>query len=233
MKVLLICVDDRKVEQLTLALRLGWPDLRMFLARSMQTGLSLLEREGPDLVLLCQGTPDMDIWAAIAEVRRSSSVPIIVAAETSDEGDVVKAIDLGADDYINLSANLMVIMARAVALLRRTGMWKQALSDGLVRHGDLLINPATYEVFMGSSSLRLTPTEFRLLHLLVKNQGTPLSHEAIQQALWPDSGEVMTTGLKKHIQRLRQKLGDDARSPRWIGTVPGVGYCFLYKSPRG
>lgn len=231
MKVLFFCGDNRQLDQLALALRLGWPASRSFLAHSLRSGLDILEQEEPDLVVLCEGMPDVSIWTTITEVRRCSSVPLIVMAESSDERDVVKAIELGADDYIRFPSNPMVIMARVVALLRRAGMCRKSSSSGPTRCGDLLINPATYEAFMGPNALRLTPTEFRLLYLLVKHQGTTLSHEAIWQALWPNDGEDMTTGLKKHIQRLRQKLGDDARNPRWIRTAPGVGYCFDYKAP--
>ena len=119
----------------------------------------------------------------------------------------------------------MEVMARVVALLRRVGLTKQVGQDTPMLCGDLLINPATYEVFLGSNGLALTPTEFKLLHLLAKNRHMTVSQELIQRVIWDDEIGAGPT-LKKFIQSLRRKLGDDARHPAWIKTVRGVGYRF-------
>ena len=92
--------------------------------------------------------------------------------------------------------------------------------------GDLAINPGTREAFLGSARLPLTPTEFKLLYLLVKNRHVTLTQEFIQRVIW--AGDVVAAAaVKKYIQRLRRKLGDDAQNPTWIDTVYGVGYRFL------
>ena len=118
-----------------------------------------------------------------------------------------------------------LFMARAVALLRRVGLTKQRSDESPIRCGDLLINPATYEVYLGDSRLVLTPTEFKLLYLLAKNRHVTLTQEFIQRVIWSEEIEA-GEALKKYIQRLRKKLGDDARNPIWIKTVHGVGYRF-------
>lgn len=225
MKVLFFSQDSAKVEQLVLALRLRWPDLRPLIASSGDVGLQVIEQEEPELVLLCDDLPDLGLWASIKEIRRFSDIPIIVAIESENEMEVVKALELGADDFIKMPCNLMEVMARVVALVRRVGLTKQRSDETPIRCGELLINPATYEVYLGSSRLMLTPTEFRLLHLLAKNRHVTLTQDFIQRIIWSDDVQAGET-LKKYIQRLRRKLGDDARNPTWIKTVHGVGYRF-------
>lgn len=156
-----------------------------------------------------------------------SDVPIIVAQEEEDESEmqVVKALELGADDYIKMPCNLMVVMARVVALLRRVGLAKNRSEESVIHCGDLVIDPSNYEVFLRSERLMLTPTEFKLLYLLAKNRHMTLSQEFIHRIVWGEDIQVGET-LKKYIQRLRRKLGDDARDPTWIKTVHGVGYRF-------
>ena len=225
MKVLFFSQDSANVEQLVLALRLRWPDLQPLIASSGDVGLQVIEQEEPELVLLCDDLPDLGLWAAIKEIRRFSDIPIIVAIESQNEMEVVKALELGADDFIRLPCNLMEVMARVVALVRRVGLTKQHSDETPIRCGELLINPGTYEVYMGSDRLVLTPTEFRLLHLLAKNRHVTLTQDFIQRIIWSDDVQAGET-LKKYIQRLRRKLGDDARNPIWIKTIHGVGYRF-------
>jgi DNA-binding response OmpR family regulator len=225
MKVLFFCQDGAKVEQLVLALRLRWPDLQPEIAPRAYLGFQILEEQEPDLVMLCENPPDMDIWQAIKETRRFSDIPIVVAVEGGDELGVVKAIEAGADDYIRMPCNMMVVMARVAALMRRVSLTRQQAEEGTIQCGELVINPATYEAYLGPSRLSLTPKEFQLLYLLAKNRRTVLSQEFIRRVIWADESEAGDT-LKKYVQRLRHKLGDDARNPTWIKTVHGVGYRF-------
>jgi DNA-binding response OmpR family regulator len=227
MKVLFFCQDGTKVEQLVLALRLRWPDLRPLVASQGTVGLQVIEQEEPSMVMLCEDLPDLGIWQTIREIRRFSDIPVILAVEGSEQPDmdVVKAIELGADDYISMPCNLMIVMARVVALMRRVGISKQRNDETPIQCGELMIDPATYEVFLGDVRLVLTPTEFKLLYLLAKNRHMTLSQEFIQRVIWSDEIEAGDT-LKKYIQRLRRKLGDNARNPIWIKTVHGVGYRF-------
>ena len=225
MKALFFSQDGDKVEQLGLALRLRWPDLRPLIASEGRVGLEVIEREEPDISIICENLSDLTVWETIKEIRLFSDVPIIVALESQGEMDVVKALEHGADDFIRLPCNLTEFMARAVALLRRVGLTKQRSNESPIRCGDLLINPATYEVYLGDSRLVLTPTEFKLLYLLAKNRHVTLTQEFIQRVIWSEEVEA-GEALKKYIQRLRKKLGDDARNPIWIKTVHGVGYRF-------
>ena len=139
--------------------------------------------------------------------------------------EVVKALELGADEHIRLPCNLMEVVARVAALMRRVGRTRHRTNDQRIQCGALLIDPSAHEVFMGSTELSLTPTEFKLLHLLARNRHVTLPRAFIKRTVWSDEVEA-DDALKKYIQRLRRKLGDDARNPLWIKNIHGVGYRF-------
>ena len=225
MKVLFFSQDSARVEQLVLALRLRWPNLGPLVAARGDVGLQVIEQDEPDLVLLCDDMADMDIWQAIREIRRFSDIPIIVTSESEEDMEVVKAFELGADEFIKMPCSLMILVARVVAMVRRVGLSKQKSDEGPIFCGNLIIDPTTYEVFLDEDRLMLTPTEFKLLYLLAKNRHKTLSQEFILRIIWAEDIEAGNT-LKKYIQRLRRKLGDNARNPTWIKTVHGIGYRF-------
>ena len=223
MKVLFFSKDAASVEEMVLALRLRWPDLQSTAVDDGNKGLHIIEQHEPELVIVCDDLADMAIWEIIKEIRRFADTPILVAARGGGEMDIVKSLEMGADDYITMPSSMMVLMARSVALLRRVGLAKRENTDTPLRFGELMIDPANYEVFMGERRIVLTPTEFKLLYLLGKNRHMTLSQDFIRRGIWADDVQATDT-LKKYIQRLRHKLGDDARDPKWIKTVHGLGY---------
>lgn len=232
MKVTFISVDSRCVQMAAQSVRLRWPDMALTVATTATEGLELVEQESPDVVLMNADFTDISLSQAIQELRRFSDVPLIVMGHRGDVVEVVTALELGADDYVRLPCNLTEMMSRIWALLRRAGNSRpDQEGEAPMRSGALLINPATYEVFLEGRRVSLTSTEFRLLHLLVKNQGVVLSHQALERGLWGRHW-VESVGLgKKYIQRLRRKLEDDAHEPRWIVSVRGVGYRFIGPKP--
>ena len=226
MKVVYIGVDARTTEIATLAVHLRWPDVTPLIATSAGEGMELIERELPDVVLLHPDFEDLTLGQAIQEIRRFSNVPMLVLGKGGDEMEVVSSLELGADDYVRLPCDLTEIMVRIWALLRRMGIRPTNESEGPISSGSLFINPATYEVFLDQKRIILTSTEFRLLHLLVKSKGTVVARRTLEQTLWGD--DVDSYGLiKKYVQRLRKKMGDNARDPVWIASIHGVGYRFI------
>ena len=223
MKTLFLSQNDDKVEQMALALKIRWPDLNPLVAFKGIIGLDILKHEEPDVAILCEDLVDMDMFSLIKEIRRFSDIPIVVISDADDEMAGIKALDFGADDFISSNASLMVMMVKVVALMRRVNMAHREVNEEPIHCGELLINPATFEVYLGSKPLRLTPTEFRMLHLLAKNRHITLSQDYIISSIWADDYEGGNK-VKKYIQRLRRKLSDDARCPRWIKTVHGMGY---------
>ena len=223
---MILCGDPVSAEEIVAALKLRWPDLDVLLASRGRKDLQSVVRYEPDLVVVRGDLPTLDIWSATREVRLVSDVPIVVISESNDPMDTVRALDLGADDYMAMPRELMVLVARVVAVLRRVGLAGLETETSIVRCGELVMNRRDRAAFLGSRRLLLTKTEFNLLSLLVERPLVTLSGEYIQRVLWGDQRETADR-LKKYIQRLRQKLADDARDPRWIRTVHGVGYCFL------
>lgn len=226
MKAAFIGAEVRTAELVTLAVHLRWPDVNPMVATTAAEGLEMVERESPDIVVMHPDFTDMTMSNTIGELRSFTSVPLLVLGHQGDEMEVVTSLEVGADDYVRLPCDLTEIMVRIWALLRRVGLRTEPETDGPVSSGRLVISPSTYEVFMDDRRVVLTSTEFRLLHLLVKNRGTVVAHQTLERALW---GGYMDSSrlVKKYVQRLRRKLGDHAREPIWIASVHGVGYRFI------
>ena len=230
MNVLLICKNASDVEPFAIGLRLRWQEMTSSLATDAESLSRLADRRDADLVIICGNLPGLSVETAIRSVRRQSEVPIIVMIECDSDMAIISAIELGADDVIGLPCSPMILMARAAALLRRVGSATREEPSSPLRRGALVIDPVTYEAHLHGRPLGLTPTEFRLLHLFAQNEQLTLSQEMIKRELWSDRAEAGAT-LKKYVQRLRRKLGDDAKDPEWIATVHGVGYRFNSRSP--
>lgn len=232
MKVVFIGADVREAEQAAMSIRLRWPKVTPLVATTAADGLKMVEQEVPDLVLLHPVFSDMSMAEAIQRLRLLSQVPLLVFSDQGDEMEAVTALQLGADDYVRLPCDLTEVMARVWALLRRSGIRVPLGREGPFLSGQLLVNPATYEVFLNEQQIELTSKEFRLLYLLMRNWGSVVLRQNLEQMLW---GKALDGSglLKKHIQRLRQKLGDNAQEPRWIISVYGVGYRFIGPVPEG
>lgn len=231
MKLVFIGADSRTAEMASLSVRLRWPDCSVIQATTAAQGIDLVEREWPNIVLLHPSFSDMTHTEAIHELRGFSNVPLLVLGHQNDEMETVSSLEIGADDYVRQPCDLTELTARIWALLRRSGMATSYESESPLVSGRLMVNPATYEAFLGGLRLSLTTTEFRLLYLMVKNWGIVVSRATLERTLWGD--QVDSYGLvKKYVQRLRHKLGDDAREPFWIASVHGVGYRFIGPTPR-
>ena len=226
MKAVFVGVDARASELASLSFRLRWPNAEFLASSTGRAGLELIEQESPDVVLMHPDFTDMTLNSVIQELRGFSNVPLLVMGHHPDEMEVVTSLETGADDYVRLPCELTELMVRIWALLRRAGLKLNLGGEGPMASGRLLINPATYEVFLDRKRITLTSTEFRLLHLLVKSNGTVVARRTLEQTLWGD--DVDSYGLiKKYVQRLRKKIGDNARDPVWIASIHGVGYRFI------
>ena len=225
MNVLFICKNASDVEPFAIGLRLRWQEMASSLATDRESLCQLADRRDADLVIICGDLPGLSVETAIRCVRNLSEVPIIVMIECDSDMAIISAIEVGADDVIGLPCSPMILMARAVALLRRVSSATREEPSSPLHRGALVIDPVTYEAHLHGQPLGLTPTEFRLLHLFAQNEQLTLSQEVIQRELWSDRAGAGAT-LKKYVQRLRRKLGDDAKNPEWIATVHGVGYRF-------
>jgi len=195
-------------------------------AEDGQTALRVFEESAVDLVILDIMMPGPDGFEVCRTIRRRSGVPIIMLSARGRERDIVRALDLGADDYLTKPFGVGEMLARVRAALRRTPQTGVAPHPPLVME-DLEINFAARLVAVRGREVQLTPTEYDLLVHLAINAGRVLTHRALLQAVWgPEYGDE-TEYVWVYIRRLRCKIEPDPGNPRYILTQPGVGYCFV------
>ena len=192
-------------------------------AKTGEEALESLRKERPDLVLLDMNMPGMGGVETCREIRRALDAPIIMLTVRNAERDKVAALDAGADDYVVKPFGIEELLARIRAALRR-----YAPGDALPPFvsKDLTINFEARQVTVRDRDVHLTPKEYDVLKHLVANQGKPLTHRRLLQAVWgPDYGEE-TESLRVVINQLRKKLEIDPARPKYIVTEPWVGYRF-------
>ena len=188
-------------------------------------GLKTAEENVVDLVLLDLSMPGPDGFEVCQRIRQYSDVPIIILSARGREQDKVKALDLGADDYLTKPFGVEELMARVRAALRRT---RQESTGPLppFKSGDLSIDFGARRVSVKGRDIKLTPTEYNLLMLLARNAGKVLTHRTLLNGVWgPEYGQE-SEYLWAYIRRLRKKLEPDQEQPTYIFTDPGVGYRF-------
>ncbi len=224
---LLIADDDPDIaEVVAFAARMTWPGCRVAIAGGGAEALARFAAEPPDLVVLDVTMPPPDGFEVCRRIRAKSRVPILMLTVREATLDKVRALDLGADDYLTKPFDHLELVARLRALVRRAADPAATPGDRFARDG-LAIDFATRRVTVGGTEIRLTPTEYRLLEELVRQAGTTLPHHVLLERVWGAGWNADPDYLKVFVRRLRQKLGDAASSPRYIQTEWGVGYRFV------
>ena len=188
--------------------------------------LALFNTYNVDLVILDVMMPRMDGLETITRIRQHSLVPVIVLSALGEEADKIRALNLGADDYLTKPFGVGELLARVQAVLRRT-RYNEA-SSGLERivRGELTADLERHEVRLGDKVLELTPTEFNLLIFLMEHAGKVLPHQMILQNVWGPEYGPESEYLRVYIGRLRQKIEVDPANPQFLHTERGVGYLF-------
>ena len=195
---------------------------RVVTAENAADALVLLVAEKPDVVILDLGLPDRSGFDVIAEIRKQSSVPIIVLSARSDERSKVQALDLAADDYIGKPFGIAELMARIRAALRHRFQAQGELP--VFVSGDLSIDLVRRHVSRAGHEVKLSPKEFELLRHLVAHAGKVLMHRYLLREVWGPAHAEEVQYLRVFIRGLRQKLEDDPTRPKHILTELGVGY---------
>ena len=198
-----------------------------FEASVAATAAEALELAGslkPDLVLLDLMLPDGSGLDVCRELRRTSSVPIIVVTARGDEADRVVGLELGADDYVVKPFSARELVARIRAVLRRSESASVRAPDEPVRVGPLVVDAARRTASVDGDELELSRKEFELLCLLAREAGRVVTRERLLEEVWDTTWFGSTKTLDVHVSALRRKLGDDPASPRFIHTVRGVGF---------
>ena len=191
-----------------------------------KAGLSIINSQCPDLVLLDLGLPDMDGVQVIRKIRTWSNMPIIVISARSEDQDKIEALDAGADDYLTKPFSVEELLARLRVTQRRLLMMKNESQDGVsvFVNGALKIDYAAGCAFLEEEELHLTPIEYKLLCLLSRNVGKVLTHTFITQNIWGSSWENDVASLRVFMATLRKKIEKGEDSPQYIQTHIGVGY---------
>jgi len=224
---LLIAEDDRDLaEVVAYGARQAWPDCRVTIAADGQEALACFAAERPDLVVLDVSMPPPNGIEVCRRIRQVSRVPILMLTVRHGLLDKVRALDLGADDYLTKPFDHLELFARLRALVRRANDADVAPAPDF-RSGDLTVDFATHEVRLRGELVALSPIEQLLLVELVRHAGTTLSHQRLLDRVWGADYPRDVRYLKVFVNRLRAKLGDDAAHPRYLQTVWGVGYRFI------
>ncbi len=193
-------------------------------AATGSAALDLFNAERPKLIILDLGLPDIDGFDVLRRVRAHSTVPIIILTARDDEKDKVYGLELGADDYLTKPFGTQELKARIEAVLRRV-RWSPTPSDlAVFEQSGLHVDFSRRRVQVNGKEVHLTPTEYALLRVLIQNAGRVMTHAELLAQVWGEEYRSDLATLRVNVSRLRQKLGEDLRQPRYIVTVPGVGY---------
>jgi two-component system, OmpR family, KDP operon response regulator KdpE len=218
-----LVVDDEPQIRRALGINLRARGYHVDLAPDGERALDLAARNHPDVVVLDLGLPGIDGVDVIRGLRGWSQVPIVVLSVRDAERDKVAALDAGADDYVTKPFGMDELLARLRAALRRTA---PADEEALVETKDFTIDLAAKKVRRNGDEVRLTPTEWHLLEVLVRNRGRLVAQRQLLQEVWGPQYHDETNYLRVFMAQLRRKLEPEPAHPRYFITEPGMGYRF-------
>ena len=190
--------------------------------------LECVEREKLDLAILDVMLPDISGFTLCSEIRREHHFPVIMLTARTEDMDKITGLTIGADDYITKPFNPLELVARVKAQLRRYTRYNSAQEKSpdseVIDFNGLVINRSTHECWLYDKPLTLTPIEFDILWMLCSNRGQVISAERLFETVWGEKYLDRNNTVMVHIRRLREKMGEPSRDPRFIKTVWGVGY---------
>ncbi|XVQ15756.1 response regulator [Spirillospora sp. CA-255316] len=218
-----LVIEDEPQIVRALRINLRTRDYEVDTAPDGRTALETAARRHPDVVLLDLGLPDMDGVEVIRGLRGWLNVPIIVLSARHASAEKVQALDAGADDYVTKPFGMDELLARLRAAVRRAAPAEQA---AVVDTGDFTVDLAAKKVNRDGADVRLTPTEWHILEVLVRNAGRLVGQRQLLREVWGPAYEKETNYLRVYLAQLRRKLEPDPAHPRHLITEPGMGYRF-------
>jgi two-component system alkaline phosphatase synthesis response regulator PhoP len=223
----LLLIDDSQEMQKLVSMYLERDGYEVIQATNGKEGLRQLTRHQPDLILLDVMMPEIDGWETCRRIREVSSVPIIMLTAKSQEKDIVRGLEMGADDYVTKPFDPSELKARVRSLLRRTQeMVTQDRAPQVLQDGWLYVDLSRRVIKANDKPIELTPTEFRLLAALVRRLDCVIPHRQLLRQVWGPEYSDEVHYLKLYIRYLRQKLEKDPANPKYLLTEWGVGYRF-------
>jgi len=223
-KVLIIDDDPDILDVVSLCFEINWEDCEVVATPDGRSGLESALNGNPDLVVLDLGLPDIDGLEVCESVRKTSDVPIIMLTARDRETDIVRGLNAGADDYVTKPFSQMHFMARVRAVLRRTSPDEE---ETVFESGGFRVDFERREVKIDGRLAHLTPTEYRILEVLLRNANHVITHKRLLEHAWGPEYSDATSYLKSHIRSLREKLGDSPAERTAIVTEHRVGYRFV------
>lgn len=221
-----LVIEDASDVRMALVHVLGRSDFTTLEAADGKTGLRLLHEHRPDCVILDVGLPDLEGWEVLSRIRDVSDVPVLMLTARHLETEKVRGLQAGADDYMTKPFGNQELVARVVALLRRTRGAQPGAQPDVYEDGLLTIDPSAHRVSVDGAAVELTPIEFRVLHCLVANSPQVFEPAQLLEQAWKDPTGTGPDRVKYVMHRLRKKLGfESAGSP--LEAVRGVGYRYV------
>lgn len=229
----ILVVDDEPDISALVAYHLAREAYRVRTAASGVEAIRAAELERPDLIILDLMLPGMSGLAVLEELRKrpeTQEIPVILLTARKEEQDRIQGLRLGADDYVSKPFSPQELILRVAAVLRRVQQAPPATKGGkVVRVGPFSVDTGAARAEVGGRELDLTPTEYKLLLTLMERRGRVQSRRQLLEAVWEVTANIATRTVDMHVQRLRNKLGDEAE---WIETVRGFGYRFRTDPPK-
>jgi two-component system KDP operon response regulator KdpE len=221
---LVVDSDPRTVDVLRTALSAR--GYEVITAADAQEALRVADRTRPQVILVADALPDMTGPAVIAALRALTPAPIIVLSERADPDEMVRALDAGADDHIRTPFNINELLARVRASMRRATAARTMESGAIVDTASFTVDLGAQRVWRDGSEVRLTPTEWNMLEMLIHHEGTLVSQRELLSVVWGPEHDTDTHYLRVYIGQLRRKLEPDPAHPRHLITEPNRGYRF-------
>jgi two-component system KDP operon response regulator KdpE len=221
-----LLIEDERQMRRFLRVTLQSEKYNVLEAETANDGLSQAATRNPDIVLLDLGLPDMDGLEVIEKLREWSAVPVIVISAREQEGDKIKALDKGADDYLTKPFDAGELLARIRVALRHAAPKSQDQGEAVFVAEELKIDFLKRQVYCGTREIHLTPIEYRLLTVLVRDAGRVMTHRQILKEVWGPPYVEQTHYLRVFMNQLRKKIEADSARPRFLLNEPGIGYRF-------
>ena len=226
-QTILVIDDDKDIRQM-IKIYLNNENYNVLLSAGGREALEIIENEKVDLVVLDIMMPEMDGMETCMKIRENHNMPIIFLSAKGDDMDKIMGLSAGGDDYITKHFNPLELIARVKANIRRVNIFDKTDSEiseeNILTVDNLVINVDNHQVFINDQEVHLTKTEFDILKLLASNKGVIFSIEKIYNEVWKDEFFVTDNTVTVHIRKLREKLKDDYKNPKYIKTIWGVGY---------
>jgi DNA-binding response OmpR family regulator len=226
MKILIIEDDSKIIESIRFVFQVGWPEVKIISTRRGEEGLEMVENESPQLVILDLGLPDIEGFEVLRQIRLFSNIPVVILTVSGEEENIIKGLELGADEYITKPFKPLELIARVKKALKSHLVTKSGAEISL-DYGNLRIFVSEQKVQLDNKTIKLTSTESLILKYLASNAGMAVPNEALAEHIWGNTYPDCNKAIRVYIRQLRKKLEKDADNPQLIITRPGIGYMLI------